>query len=260
MEDEFASPRVTVQPNFEIVVEAEIYPARLLSILQPLTEPISENAGGITASVTILSLKKERVAAALVQNPNLDVLHLLQELSGKRLPQNVTAEVQEWGGHAELFTLYAGFGLLEELDSFAQAAEEVTVEQVSTGLRLVRDPRQVLSILEEEGLAPLWVEHAQERLSALPPEARTVVVCREAAGSSLEESREVPVLRTALIKLHFPAEGVFEAFRSALLDRRCPIEADPIERTITYAGQYQACVDEAIQALENQYQIRILEG
>jgi hypothetical protein len=260
MHEEFALPRVTVQPNFEVIIESEIYPARLLSILRPLTEPVSEDAGGIQASVTILALKKERVAAALVQDPNLEVVGLLRKLTERDLPQNVAVELQEWGGHADLFTLYTGYGLLEG-DGRLTEVEPFISERVSDNLSLVHSPDKLLAELEEAGLAPLWVEHSPEALAPLPDEARTVFVRSSQAGPGQKTRLEAAqVLRTALIKLRFPAEDVFEAFRGTLLELRCPIEANLAERTITYAGRYQPCVDEAIRSLEGQYPIQVVEG
>ena len=37
----------------------------------------------------------------------------LRELTGRTLPQNIVAELEEWTGHSENFILFEGFGVLE---------------------------------------------------------------------------------------------------------------------------------------------------
>lgn len=77
-----AAPRVTVQPNFEVFVECEVYPAAVLAQIAPLGQVLSE---GLT---TIVRLDKTSAAAHLVKNPGLDLAALLSQLSGRELPQN----------------------------------------------------------------------------------------------------------------------------------------------------------------------------
>ena len=55
---QIAEPRVTVTPDFDVYVQAEIYPARLLSELVPLCELVSEDTS------IVLKLRKQTVAAA----------------------------------------------------------------------------------------------------------------------------------------------------------------------------------------------------
>ena len=77
MNDTAQPPKVTVLPNFEIVVESEFYPAQTLLQLEKLAEPAPVKANGTLVSVRTLTLKRERVAAALVADPDLDVSRLL---------------------------------------------------------------------------------------------------------------------------------------------------------------------------------------
>ena len=99
MQKKISPPRVTVQPNFEIQVGSECYPNQVLATLRPLANIVIED------KAIILKLEKQKVAAQLAQNARLDVVELLQRLSGRESPQNVLIELKEWSGHSEAFTL-----------------------------------------------------------------------------------------------------------------------------------------------------------
>jgi len=69
----------------------------------------------------------------------LDVISLLKTFSGRDLPSNVQIELDEWAGHADQFTLYEGFSLLEMTDPPLEA-EKFMAERISPGMFLVRSP------------------------------------------------------------------------------------------------------------------------
>jgi len=50
---------------------------------------------------------------------------------------HVQTELDEWSGHADQFTLYEGFALLESVGEIPQADKFIT-ERISPNLRLVR--------------------------------------------------------------------------------------------------------------------------
>jgi len=80
MNGKVAEPKVTVQPNFEIHVESDFYPAHAMEALIPLANAVSED------TAIILKLEKKKVASEMVADDNLDVIKLLKHLSGKNLP------------------------------------------------------------------------------------------------------------------------------------------------------------------------------
>ena len=244
-------PRVTVQPNFEVYVESEFYPAHVLAQLLPLGELVSADV------TTILKLQKERVAAQLAQSEQLDVGALLTRLAGRELPQNVAWELAEWGRHAEKFTLYRGFALLEG-DEDLPAADPFTVERIAPGIRIVHSPAALFSRLEEAELAPLRVTHAPASLSRLPAAARTVFVRPAPAVKPTPREKEPAVLlRHTTIRLHFPTDKLLERVRQALLEVRCPAEVDKANRTLTFSRRHEPQVADVLKALETEYQVQI---
>jgi hypothetical protein len=245
------TPKVTVQPNFEIYVESAFYPANVLSELLPLVEPVSEDV------TTILRLDKKKVAANLAQDEELDVVSLLSRLSHQELPRNVVRELAEWTEHAEKFTLYEGFALLEG-DEGLPLADSFTVEQISAGIRMIHSPDRLFARLEKAERVPLRIKHSGTKLHPLPRKARTVFI-RKSREAKPKPTVEVPVtlLRKTSITLHFPTGKVLERFRQALLDIRCPVEADRDNLTISFAQQYEPLVEQVTKSLANEYLIQI---
>jgi len=154
MEGNIPDPRVTVQPNFEIHVESEFYPAGILTKLNSLSDTLSSD------TVTILKLNKKKVSAELANDDSLDVVSLLYELSDSDLPQNVLTELEEWVGHSEVFTLYHGFGLLEGDPDLIQA-KPFTVKSITPTLSIVKKTGRSFCQAGRSGTGPLYSETFQ---------------------------------------------------------------------------------------------------
>lgn len=250
---EFAEPTITVQPNFEIFVQSEIYPAHVLAALLPLADLVSSDV------VTILKLRREKVANALIQDEHLDVIGLLERLGGRNLPQNVIRELREWGEHSSKFTLYMNYALFEG-DAALPAAQPFIAEEITPTLRLAHSPATLYARLEKAGLMPLFIEHGKENLTSLPEGARSVFPRRSAQKVPQPiEKPDVELKREAQITLHFPTDEVLERFRKALVDARCSIVADKGVRTITYMRRYEPQVAAVIAALGSEYRLRVID-
>ncbi len=257
MKGQIEPPRVTVQPNFDVVVESELYPARLMQTLNALAEIVSAPVGSSHASVITFQLKKDRIAAEKVRNPGLDVVGLLQDLTGRDLPPNVIVELEEWSGHADQFTLFTGFGLLESDEPLHQVDRD-TAERISSHFRLVRHPESVNEKLEKAGVSPLWVKHGPACFDLLPDAARTIFPKKATAPVAPRGPARVNLLRTAQVTLYFSTHTqAFEDFRKALAEARCPIQADAANNTITFSQQYQPQFEGVVQQLAEKYQVDI---
>lgn len=209
-------------------------------------------------TTTILKLQKQKVAAQLAENAGLDVVDLLARLSGKPLPQNVVVELEEWAGHADAFTLYEGFGLVEYPGKLRQA-DPFTAQRIGNSLRLVRDPEGMLRRLREANAVVLSIHHRDDELRLLPERARTVFPRKASAAQAQKRKARQPVTlkRESLIALYFPDEALFERFRKALLDAGCVFEAHKEQRRLVLPGQYQAQIKAAIKQLSSEYKFSI---
>ncbi len=250
-------PRVTVQPNFDIIVESEFYPARLMRTLTSLAAEVSNPAANSHVSVVTLQLKKELIAKALVRDPNLDVAALLRQLSGRDLPPNVAIEIAEWSNHAEQFTLYDGFSLLESNSPQAQA-EASTVERISPVFSLVRQAGDLELTLAKAGLAPLSVEHDPANFELLHEAVHSIFPKILPAPAAPDGPETITLKRSSKIVLNFSASPqAFEDFRKALAEARCPIQADAAHYSITFSSRHQPLFDTVLQQLADKYQVSI---
>ena len=251
MSGKISEPKVTVQPNFEIQVESEFYPARVMSQLKPLAEVITEDR------VIVLKLQKEKVANELVRDETLKVIPLLKNLNGRELPENIVLELEEWSGHSETFTLYEGLGLLEG-DQDLPEVDRWTVEKVSSGMRFVRSPGELFRHLENKELVPLKVRHANSSLHSLPREVRTVFA-KKLRLAKTGEKKKITLKRETIIVLYFPAPELYEKFRKKLLEAKCSFQSDKKRGTITFSEVCEPEIMNVIAALKDDYLIKFEE-
>ena len=255
LSEDIPSPKVTVQPNFEIIVESEFYPALVLSQLNPLSDTVTQDVS------TILKLRKEKVAAQLAEDESLDVAAILTRLTGRKLPANVARELAEWAEHSKKFTLYKGFALLEgdqDLSTIIPFIDKATIRQISPAIRIVRSPETVYARLEKAELIPLRVQH-ESQLQPLPEKARTMFGNKSPVVEPEPQKESLVLMRHTTITLHFPTDKWLERFRQALLDVRCPVEVDQSNHTITFAKRYEPQVIKVIKRFrqEQEYEISI---
>jgi hypothetical protein len=259
MRGETMQPNVTIQPNFDVIVESEIYPATVMRQLRPLTETISQPGGVVGASVTMMRLKKEFVAAELVRQPDLDVIALLRGLSGRDLPPNVLAELDEWSGHAEQFTLYDGVGLFEG-DPALPGVQPHLMETISPTLVLVRQPEELARRLEANAAVPLVITHETGSFTPLPEAAQTIFPKQIPAHLAEPTGPEpIKLTRQISITVTFPTPDAFDAFRLALAEMRCPFQPDSTLRTITLSQAHWPRFEQVMGQLAKTYSVEMTD-
>jgi len=251
LEGELPPPRATVQPNFDLVVESDYYPASLLAKLEPFTELVSEG------SAFLLKLTKASVSAAAAKDAALDVRRVLEEMTGRELPQNVRRELGAWTEHSEKFTLYRGFGLLEGKAELPEP-DGYTVDRLSPSMRVVRGEDRLFGQLEEAGLVPLRVRHRKDGLATLPAYAKTVFPKEGRRKERATPPRpSATVKRQTTVTLHFPDASLHGAFRKAMTDLRCPIETDNKRRTVEFLAKHEPEAQKALKSLGKDYRITV---
>jgi hypothetical protein len=251
LEGRISEPRVIVTPSFDVHVQSETYPARVLSRLAPLCETVSEGTS------IVLKLNKQNVAAARAADPELDAAGLLRTLCGGELPANVARELSAWSEHGEKFVLYADCSLLEA-DEDLPAADPFTAERLAPGIRLVRSPDKLFDELERRELVPLRVKHRGQAFSPLPKAARTLFP-KAAPGPQkprLPKTR-VALTRLTRVQLVCPDREFLAKLHGMLLESKCPAEMDLRNLALTYSKQYESEVSEAMRRLRTDYQIEI---
>lgn len=250
LEGRIAEPRVTVTPNFDVYVESETYPARVLSMLAPLCEVVSEG------TAFVLKLNKQRVAAARAAHPETDAAALLRGLAGGELPANVARELATWSEHGEKFVLYRDCALLES-DEELPAADPFTVDRLAAGVRIVRSTDKLFEEMERRELVPMRVKHGGRAFSLLPREARTRFPKASAAKAAPKAKPKVVLRRMTRVQLVCPDLEFLDKLHDLLLERTCPVQADRHNLTLTYFKQHEPDVSEVIKRLKADYRIEI---
>jgi hypothetical protein len=256
MSSETAQPKATVQPNFEIVIESDFYPAQLVRQLAALGEQTSSPVSGHGAYLGVFQLKKAAVAAALVQQADLDVVALLQKLTGRDLPPNVQTELEEWAGHADQFTLYEDFALLETADFPTQAAAFIR-EKITPSISLVRSPEIVFEVLETQGFVPLRVKHFSWEFMLLEETAASVFPKEMTQTHAPKQARPVKVGRTVTVSYQFPDAETFDATQKMLAELRCPFQSDSKAYILSIQQKDQAKFDEALSKLSDEFLMKV---
>ncbi len=251
MEGNLGEPRVTVQPNYEVHIEAPLYPSKVLANLLPLGDLISED------TVIVLKLDKRKVAEQVAKVHDLDVVQLLTEMSDRPLPQNIQVELKDWASQSEKFVLYSGFGLLESSRKRLKEADPLTAEMINDNLRIVRTPNTLYTQLEEAEQFPLLVKHTNASLRVLPKKARTVFRTDKPTTKKSKRKPELKLKRNTLVTLYIPDLETLDLLRRALTAARCPIEADNDKLTLTYTSQNEKSVKNVLKQLEKEYKISI---
>jgi hypothetical protein len=199
---------------------------------------------------------KTFVAAEQVRQPDLDVIALLERLSGRGLPPNVKVELEEWSGHADQFILYEGFSLLESVEEMPESGSFI-VERIAPTLRLVRAGKQLFSILEANAYAPLLIQHPAGGFAPLTESAISLFPKKTPEENVPRKPQPLVVSRSVAITMKFPDDESFDAFRKTLAELRCPFQSDLKTRAISFDQQFQAKFDEAIQRLRGTFVVQI---
>ena len=252
MKGEMAQPKITVQPNFDVIIESDFYPGALNSQISSLGELVSSPENGHGAYIGIYLLKKSTIAAALIKQPELDVITLLKDLSGRDLPANVQIELNEWAGHADQFTLYDGFAILE-MDNIPSKIQNFIIESISPTLHLVREPGTVLNTLETLGKVPILTQHTDQEFTRLAESANTIFPKKITEIDVPKIIHSVKVTRQITVSYKFSEEEVFSLLQKNLAELRCPFHSDTQNRIISIKQQDQAKFDEAVQKVTNAY-------
>jgi len=257
MSGEVVEPKVTVQPNFEMHVESELYPVRILSQLTKLADVVAEDR------TSILKLQKKKVLTQLSERDGFDVIKLLETMSTQKLPQNVRIELDEWTGASEAFTLYENVVLLEGNKDLPKI-DEFTIEPISPAIRIVHSPDELFTHLMQKELIPLRIKHRSSAFTLLPDGADTVFPRRDMGVSKAKAKskaktktkKRVTIKREVRITFQFPTKKLMEEFRNGLIAARCPVVADWSKLTLSFDKRYESEVKKVSKELLD-YTIKI---
>ena len=248
MGGDIMEPKVTVQPNFEVHVESELYPVRILAQLTKLADVVTKDR------TNILKLRKKKVLTQLSEREDFDVIKLLEKMSGQKLPQNVRIELDEWVGASDAFTLYENVVLLEGDHNLPEIGE-FTIESITPAIKIVHSPDRLFAHLLQKELIPLRIKHRSSAFTLLPDGADTVFPRRDMGVSKSKAKskakKRVTIKREVRITFHFPAKKLMEEFRNELIAARCPVAVDWSELTLSFDERYESEIKKVSKKLLN---------
>ena len=247
---EIAEPVMRVTPSFDVYVQSEVYPARLMRQLAPVCDLVSED------TAIVFRLDRKKVAAACAADSKLDSIRLLESWSNEPLPANVRRELLDWSAHSDKFVLYSGFSLLETKGKTADI-DRFRAENIAAGIDLVRSPAALYKELEKQQLAPLRIKHGDRSFAPLPPKTRSAFP-RKAAGKKRREPKtKVTLMRVTRVQLLCPDRTFLDRLLRLLADKSCPVETDRKRLSLAYSTQYEKEVNQAIRTLKKEFEVTI---
>jgi hypothetical protein len=248
MNREIRKPKVTVLPNFEIHVDSDIYPVNVMAQLTPFADVIADDVA------IVLKLKKKKVAAQIVEHEDLNVISLLDELAEKKLPPNILTHLEDWTAHAEMFTLFDGFGLLE-CDEKLGLADGFTVENITPNIKIVRSPAKLFAQLESAELVPVLVKHPDS--SVRPPEKGVRSVFCDASPKKKRQKKAVNIKKKKSVTLYFPSKTLLNRFAKELTEAKLPFGLNELTNSITFSESREPQLEAVFKAMGTEYSINI---
>jgi hypothetical protein len=200
--DQLDRVNVTINPDFNVIVEAPLYPDRELALLAPYTEIKS-----VDQHTVILTLSRDKTVETLTANPKAKpISEALGELVAD-IPQNVAADIVEWSGHAEKLVVYENVGLLEIRDvrpetfSRTLAALGAAISQaLSSHFFLLDDPEMTYRQLEQLEQVPGKIRHGNKSLhESLLNKAGSGKAKAQAKPAPLEKRQKISIVESSLL-------------------------------------------------------------
>ncbi len=249
MNREIRKPKVTVLPNFEIHVDSDIYPVNVMTQLTPFVDVIADDVA------IVLKLKKNKVATQIVEHEELNVISLLDELADKKLPSNIITHLEDWTAHAEMFTLFDGFGLLE-YDEKQGLPDGFTVEDITPTIKIVRSPAKLFAQLESVELVPLLVKHPDSSVRK-PEKGVRSVFCDTSPGTEERQKKAVNIKRKNSVTLYFPSKSLLKLFAKELKKAKLPFGLNELTNSITFSESREQQLESVFKAMGNEYTINV---
>ena len=251
LEGSIAEPNLRITPSFEVYVQSELYPPHVMQDLARICVLVSED------TTTLFRLDRQKVAAACAADSKLDPVRSLASWSTDSLPANVGRELEEWSAYSDKFVLYSGCALLET-NAEPTGIEKYLVENIATGVHVIRSPSKVYDKLEQQQLAPLRIKHGDDSISALPANTRSVFRRKSGARKKRQEAKtKVTLMRVTRVQLLCPDREFLDRLQRLLADASCPVEADRRRLSLAYSTAHEKEVSRAIRTLKKEFQVQI---
>jgi len=248
--NKFSEAKVTIQPNFEISVEAEIYP---IKVMWQLTE-----IGNLTVAdkVSQIKIDKNKIIEKVANEHDFDPANFLRDLSGKPLSQNVEIDLKEWAGQGDAIILYENCSLLESTFHY-DFIDRLSIAKINKNLNIVRNVKSLTEELVVQQSVPIEIEHNKQSFSSIPKAYKTLFSKQKNIVTQSKKARKTLTLkRQTLLKISFPSMQALNLIKQHLLLKQCFFDVDDDSCAIIINKKYENTLQDAIKSISRQYQVK----
>ena len=247
MEGRIGEQKVTIQPNFEIHVDSALYPASLISQLEPFTDRIRDD------TTILLKLSKKKISKYLVEDKDMDIIGFLKNISGKEVPANILTELKEWNAHTEIFTLYEGYGLLEG-GSDKGKYDDFVVEEISPDLKIIRSPDALFSKMERDEVVPIKIKHPMDRIQTPPTGAQSVLGRYQEVKQ--KDMETIGIEKVNLVSYHFGSREMMRIVSKRLLKEGLLIEISDGSNSLSFRSSIEPLVKKVLRKMKYEIMVK----
>ena len=244
--------KITVQPNFEISIESEIFPAQIMSTLYSIGKVIKNDV------ITQIKIEKNMMLQKVAKDSSFNPIEYLREISRAELPNNLQIELREWIKQSDSFVLYENMHLFESSSEFA-SVKNITVDSINKNFNIIKNSNELYHLIEEDEEMPVKkVTHRDDKFSELPPEYKTIFKKRNNTKTSIAKNLEkLQISKEIIIKLFFHSSNQLKIISGKLLDKGCVFSVNDNEKSITILQKDEALLKEVFKQISRQFQLDI---
>ncbi|MCF7740398.1 MAG: hypothetical protein K9N00_01260 [Candidatus Marinimicrobia bacterium] len=247
--DKIEKPVVTIQPNFEIRIDTQFHPIKLLKMLKNFGELISED------QTYLVKLQKKKVLDFLVKHKDFNLVNFLKDLSDKSLPKNIEFEIEEWVGHTDKFLLFSDCALYEGKAAF-QNLDDYTVEKINDTIRIVNKPEDLIASLEKAKLVPVRIHHNSDKFESIPEEANSIMTTLRKKNKPSTKNK-VMIKQSNLIQFNINEKDFYHKVVESLLEQNFKFDFDENKQTLIIAKEKEESIKEIFYKLSKNYNLNI---
>ncbi len=239
--------KATLQPNFELIVEAPIYPVKIARTFLPLCDTLTENPQ------LVMRLNKIKVLK-YVANNKADIIEMLTESLTHPIPDNVLAELKEWIGQTDRFILYSGFALYE---NNGLKDEVEVVHKINEKNALIKNGAQVYESLLIDGKVPLIVNHKDNKFTSVPKVAKTAFGKATQTKNKAQAKEKVSVFTDTFIEYKIDNKNFYKALLLKCSENKIVKTYNDVNCSIVFNKKVEKIVNEIIKELKSSYTVSI---
>ncbi len=240
--------KATLQPNFDLVVEAPVYPTSIAHQFIKVCNVVTEEPH------LVLRLDKQKVLKFHAENTDENIIDDLDELISNPMPANVRIELKEWMGQTDKFVLYTGYDLYEN-NSTNDAVEQKHV--INKKFSLVKDGQKVYDKLLVSGKVPVLINHKDERFTLAPRKSKTIFATLGKTVEKAKTRQRVNIAADTYIVYSIDNKNFYKELLLRCMEKKLLDYYDEDHCTIKFNKKLEKSVSEVIKKLKADYIVSV---